>query len=469
MSAIKFTDNVYRMFDNAVSHLNLPTGLANQIKHCNSVIHLQFPIQVENEYRIINAYRAEHSHHRRPVKGGIRIDLNVDFDEVVALASLMTLKCAIVNVPFGGAKGGICLDPRNESAEVIEKVVRRYTSELFSKKFIGPAVDVPAPDMGSGEREMAWIADTYSILATDDIDHLACVTGKPVSSGGIAGRTEATGRGVQYGIREFFRHEDDKKRAGIDGDLDGKKVIIQGLGNVGYHAALFLQTEDGCKIIGVVERDGGIWDENGIDVQDLKDHITRTGSVKNYGPAEFIEDGKSLLYRECDILIPAAMENQITHENADKVKAKLVAEAANGPTSFEAAGILKQRGVVVLPDLYLNSGGVTVSYFEWSKNLAHIRFGRLDKRLEEAQTIRMMAAIERMSGNQFNQEEWSDIARGADEIERVRAGLDDTMRVAYQEIRETNKKYNIGDLRTAAFTLAIEKVAESYLMMGIFP
>jgi glutamate dehydrogenase (NAD(P)+) len=418
---------------------------------------------------MVYAYRAEHSHHKLPVKGGIRYDLGVKRDEVVALATLMTLKCAVVNVPFGGAKGGIRIDPRAETPEVLEQITRRYTMELYSKNFIGPGLDVPAPDMGSGEREMAWIADTFTTLAAGDVDHLACVTGKPVSQGGIAGRTEATGRGVQYGIQEFFRHSSDVADAGLDGALEGKTFVVQGLGNVGSHAARFLTQEDGCVCIGIIERDGGIWNEAGIDVDDLYAYLRENGGVRGYQPGEYVEDGNSLLTRPCDILIPAALENQITAENAPHIQARIIAEAANGPTSFEASDILTKRGITVIPDLYLNAGGVTVSYFEWSKNLAHIRFGRLDKRIEETHTSRLMRAIEKLSGKKFDEETWNDLARGADEIERVRAGLDDTMREGYQEIRETMKRYGTQDFRTAAFVLAIDKVANSYLQLGVFP
>lgn len=467
--SFKFTDNVYGMFDQAAAFIDLPEGLAKQIKTCNSVVHVQFPIRYDGGYRVIHGWRAQHSHHRRPVKGGLRYDLLVNEDEVVALATLMTLKCALVNVPFGGAKGGVRIDPRAESEEVLERVTRRYAAELKYHNVIGPGIDVPAPDMGTGEREMAWIADTYQMLSSGDMDALAAVTGKPVNLGGIPGRIEATGRGVQYGLQEFFRHPAEVALCGLDGTLDGKRIVVQGLGNVGYHAAKFLEEEDGCTIVGVAERDGGLWNESGMSVQSVKSWIDERGGVRGYPEAEYVEAGTELLTAPCDILLPAALENQVTLENVDRIQARLIAEGANGPTSAAAARRLTERGIVALPDLFLNAGGVTVSYFEWSKNVAHIRFGRLDKRLEERQMSRLMSAIENLTKDQFDPSVWASVARGADEIDRVRAGLDDTMRVAFGEILEARNQLDAPDLRTAAYIVAMRKVADSYQMQGIFP
>lgn len=467
---LTFTENVYKNFDRAIARLNLPRGLAEKIKVCNSMIQFSFPVRDGDGFRIVNAYRAEHSVHKRPTKGGIRYDVHVNADEVVALATLMTLKCAVVNVPFGGAKGGIRIDPRKESAEFIERATRRYTAELYYKNFIGPGVDVPAPDMGCGEREMAWIADTYATLAHHDVDHLACVTGKPVAQGGISGRKEATGRGVQFGIRELFRSADDVKGCGLSAGLGGKRVVVQGLGNVGYHAAKFLAEEDGCRIVGICERDGAIWNDAGLDVDAVRRHMDETnGGVKGFPGATYFEDGDKVLCGPCDILVPAALENQITEANADRIQARIIAEAANGPTTAAASERLFQRGVIVIPDLYLNAGGVTVSYFEWSKNLAHIRFGRLEKRLEEGRTHRLMQAIERLTDRRFGDDEFTNVARGADEIDRVRAGLDDTMRTSYAEIRTAQRRFPGIDLRTAAYIVAIDKVATSYMQLGVWP
>ncbi len=466
---ISFTENVARLFDRAASHMNLPPGLAQRIKNCNTLLHVKFPVKIDGVYRNFDGWRAQHSHHKLPTKGGIRFALNVNEDEVIALAMLMTLKCAVVNVPFGGAKGGVRIDPSVETEEVLERVTRRFTSELHAKRFIGSGIDVPAPDMGTSEREMAWITDTYGALSRHELDQVACVTGKPVSLGGIEGRAEATGRGVQYGIREFFRHADLLDAHEIEGSLSGKRIIVQGLGNVGYHAAKFLQLEDDCLIVGILERDGAIWNPNGFDVESVRTHMNQTGGVAGFEGAKYIEGGAEMLTWDCDILIPAALENQINMSNANEIKAKLIAEAANGPTTARAAKRLVERNIAVLPDLYVNAGGVTVSYFEWSKNLAHIRFGRLDKRLEEARTRELMAAIERATMRNFSTGEWATLARGSDEIDRVRSGLDDTMREAFREIRDTKDEYQLEDLRTAAYVVAIKKIADSYLRSGIFP
>jgi len=456
------------MYDEAVGHLDLPPGVSDRMKSCNVLLQIKIPVKFDNQVRIFDAYRAEHSFHRKPVKGGIRYAPEVNSSEVVALATLMTFKCALVNVPFGGAKGGICIDPRNESAEVIEAVTRRFTAELCWRNSIGPGVDVPAPDMGSGEREMAWIADTYATLNPKDIDALAAVTGKPVTQGGIRGRTEATGRGVQYAIREFFRDSSDVSSIGLDGALEGKRVIVQGLGNVGYHAAKFLEEEDGCRIVGVIERDGAVLNDDGLPIEALSQHLKATGGVKGFKGAKYESDGRSVLSAPCDILIPAALEEQIRDDNAESIQARLVVEAANGPTTFSAGKTLSSRGIAVLPDIYANAGGVTVSYFEWNKNLAHMRFGRMSKRINEDQQRDILLAVENMTGKQLSETERAKLSRGAGEIEHVRAGLDDTMREALAEIREARLAHKV-DFRTAAFIVAIGKVAMSNLELGCWP
>jgi glutamate dehydrogenase (NAD(P)+) len=469
LEAHEFLDSVHSAYDHAISYLDLPPGLAARIKACNSVIHFRFPIRVGGDVRIIDAYRAQHSWHRKPLKGGIRYSPAVHTDEVVALAMLMSFKCALVNVPFGGAKGGVRIDPTVESPETLERITRRFASELYWKNMLGPGLDVPAPDMGTSEREMAWMADTYATLNPGDVQGLAAVTGKPVQQGGIRGRREATGRGVQYGLREFFRVPEDVQACGLEGGLEGKRVIVQGLGNVGYHAAKFLKEEDGCRIVGVIERDGAVWNEDGIDVVALRQHLDETRGLHEFGAARFVEKGTEVLTWPCDILMPAALENQITAQNAGAVQARLVAEAANGPTTSAAAKILADRGVTIVPDLYLNAGGVTVSYFEWSKNLARIRFGRLSRRLEEGHRIALMGAFEEVSGTKFEARHWDAMARGADELDLVRSGLDDTMRDALGEVREARQRLGIPDLRTAALAVAIEKVATSYRQLGIWP
>lgn len=468
-NAKQFLASVHRAYDRAVHHLHLPAGLAARIRATSSVLHLRLPIRVDGDVRIVHAYRAHHSMHRKPVKGGIRYSAAVHEDEVVALATLMTFKCALVNVPFGGAKGGVNIAPENESEEVLEQVTRRFAAELYWKNMLGPGLDVPAPDMGTSAREMAWIADTYTTLNPGDVHGLAAVTGKPVQQGGIRGRDEATGRGVQYGLREFFRDAKDVQACGLFGDLENKRIIVQGLGNVGYHAARCLRAEDGARIIGIIERDGALWNEEGLDVEAVKAHITEHRGVRGYQDARFVEDGREVLTRPCDVLIPAALENQITMENADRIQARVIAEGANGPTTEDASQSLSARGVAVLPDLYLNAGGVTVSYFEWGKNLSRIRFGRLSRRADERQRNEMLRAVEQATGHRFDSRQRQLITRGESELDLVRSGLDDTMREALGEIREARKRLNTPDLRTSALCVAIEKVATSYRQLGIWP
>lgn len=468
MSDISFLDQVDRMFDKAAALTDHPAGLLTQIKMCNSVYAMEFPLQRDDGSIItIRAWRAEHSQHKLPTKGGIRYASNVTEDEVKALATLMTYKCAIVDVPFGGAKGGVKISTRNFSPGELQRITRRYTYELTRKNFIGPGIDVPAPDYGTGAKEMAWILDTYNSLTADPLDSLACVTGKPVGQGGIRGRKEATGLGVYYGIREACAVAEDMQALGLPPGLEGKTFIVQGLGNVGYHAAKFM-TENGCRLVGVGEYEGAIYDPNGIDVEQLVSHRKETGSVLNFGSAENIDNSRDILTRPCDILIPAALEGQITTANAGDIEAKIIGEAANGPITAEADEILDGRGILIIPDVYLNAGGVTVSYFEWLRNLSHVRFGRMSRRFEQTAQEHMLTAMEDLSGKSFGAEEKRRLARGADEVTLVYSGLEETMVNAYQELRNTSQQKKI-DLRTAAFVNAINKVAMSYTEMGIFP
>ncbi len=461
------TVNVY--FEKAAALTEYPRGLLDLIKAPNASYSVQFPVRTAKGYEVFQGWRIEHSHHRVPVKGGVRYAPTVDEDEVTALAALMTYKCAIVDVPFGGAKGGVKIDTKQYSAEDLEKITRRYTAELIKKNFMGPGVDVPAPDYGTGPREMAWMADTYGAFYPAAVDQLACVTGKPVTQGGIRGRVEATGRGVYYGLREACGDVDDMKRLGLERGLEGKRVVVQGLGNVGYHTACFCQ-EAGCVIIALAERDGAIHRPEGLDVEAVVKHQKATGSILNFPGAKNLTPTQRALELECDILIPAALENQLTAENAPRIRTKILAEAANGPTTAEAEKILLDRGVYVIPDVYLNAGGVTVSYFEWIKNLSHVRFGRVGKRFEEASHNRMVSAIEKATGRLFSDEERRRIARGPSEIDLVNSGLEETMIDAYQQIRELSRRDSrITDLRTAAFLSALNKVATSYLELGIFP
>ena len=468
---ISFFEQVNRNFDKAAAHTTHPPGILQQIKEINSVIHLTFPIKRDDgSIQVIHGWRAEHSQHKLPTKGGIRYAEAVNEDEVMALAALMTYKCAIVNVPFGGAKGGVKINARNYSDAELERITRRFTFELFRKNFIGPSLDVPAPDFATGPREMAWIADTYATLAPHDINALGCVTAKPVSEGGISGRVEATGRGVFFGLREVCGIAEDMRAIGLDTGLEGKRVVVQGLGNVGYHAAKFLQEDGGALIVGAVEYEGAISKADGIDVEKLMEHRRETGSILDFPGAQNLPERDLGLELDCDILVPAALENAITMANAPRVKATIVAEAANGPTSSEASDHLFERGVMVLPDAYINAGGVTVSYFEWLKNLEHVRFGRMEKRFEEASARLLLAAIEGATGRAFDDREVATYAKGADEIDLVNSGLEETMIESYHGIRDIAKRFDGAlDLRTASMIDAIEKIALAYSDRGIFP
>lgn len=468
MSNVSFYKGVELYFDKAAQLLDHDKGLLKQIKACNSILQLQFPVKIKGAYQVIEAYRVQHSHHRMPTKGGIRYSLMVEQDEVMALASLMTYKCAVVNVPFGGAKGGIKIDPKAYTEEELERITRRYTTELIKKNFIGPAVDVPAPDYGTGSREMAWILDTYMAFHPNEIDGYGCVTGKPLAQGGIRGRTEATGRGVLYGLKEACSHAEDMKALGLTPGLADKKVAVQGLGNVGYHAAKFIQ-EAGGVIVSLSEYEGAIYSDKGLDVDAVVKHRKETGSILNFPGAKNLENSSQVLEVECDILVPAALEHVINEKNAPSVKAKIIGEAANGPITYEAEEILLKKGVMVIPDMYLNAGGVTVSYFEWLKNLSHVRFGRMEKRFHENTFSAMVSTIERLTGKGLTEAEKTFLSHGPEEVDLVNSGLEETMITAYNEIRDTWKSKNISDIRTAAFYNSINKIADAYLAMGVFP
>jgi glutamate dehydrogenase (NAD(P)+) len=430
---------------------------------------MHFPVKIGDKVEVIKAYRVQHSHHKLPCKGGIRFSEMVNLDEVMALSALMTYKCAIVNVPFGGAKGGITIDPKKYSAYDLERITRRYTSELIKKRFIGPGEDVPAPDYGTGEREMSWILDTYIAMHPGEVEALGCVTGKPITQGGVRGRREATGLGVFFGIREVCNNPEVMAKLGLETGLAGKKIIVQGLGNVGYHSAKFFQ-EGGALVVGLAEYEGSIYNENGLDIEAVFQHRKKTGSILNFPGATNFNKNTDALEAPCDILIPAALENVINAENADRVQAKIVGEAANGPLTPEADEILINKGILVVPDMYLNAGGVTVSYFEWLKNLSHVSYGRLEKRFMENQNANIVSQLEIMTGNKISDEQKKLIVHGPDEIDLVRSGLEDTMIKATNEILDCWKQNpTIRDMRTAAFVVAINKVGTSYLELGIFP
>lgn len=464
-----FFDAVCNSFDKAAAYTKFDKGILEQIKQCNSVLRIHFPVRVGDKIEVIKAYRVQHSHHKLPCKGGIRFSDMVNLDEVMALAALMTYKCAIVNVPFGGAKGGISINPRNYDAYTLEKITRRYTTELAKKNFIGPGEDVPAPDYGTGEREMSWILDTYSALNPGEVDAMACVTGKPITQGGVRGRREATGLGVFYGVREVCNMPDMMKKLGLSTGVEGKRVVVQGLGNVGYHSAKFF-AEAGAIVTGLAEYEGAICSDKGLDVDAVVAHRKATGSILNFPGATNLAKNTDALEMECDILIPAALENVINGENAPRVKAKIIGEAANGPLTPDADEILAQKGALVIPDMYLNAGGVTVSYFEWLKNLSHVRYGRLEKRFTENQNKNMLEQLEKLSGRQVAEDVRKMLIAGPDEVDLVRSGLEETMIGATHEIIDMWQKHpDIRDMRTASFVVAINKVGTSYSELGIFP
>ena len=468
-----FRESVDLMFNRAVALMDLSPGLEEKIRVCNATYTVRFGVRLRGQIQTFVGYRSVHSDHMEPVKGGIRYATSVNQDEVEALAALMTYKCALVEAPFGGSKGGLCIDPRKFEEYELEMITRRFAYELAKRDLINPSQNVPAPDMGTGEREMSWIADQYGRMNTTDINARACVTGKPPHAGGIAGRVEATGRGVQYALREFFRHPEDIVKAGLSGTLDGKTVVVQGFGNVGYHAAKFLAEEDGSKIVGIIERDGALVDDSGLDVEAVRSWIANHGGVRGYADGTYVEDGAKVLEHECDILIPAALEGVIHLDNANEIKAPLIIEAANGPVTANADEILRKKGTVIIPDMYANAGGVTVSYFEWVKNLSHIRFGRMGRRQEEARHQLIVDELHRLD-EQLG-DAWSmtpdfkeKYLRGADELELVRSGLDDTMRIAYQSCSKVwNERDDVSDLRTASYLVAINRVATSYRAKGL--
>jgi len=465
-----FFQSVERSFDKASKFTNWEQGILEQIKACNSIYSMRFPVKMDDGHiEVIEAYRVQHSQHKSPCKGGIRFSMAVNQDEVMALAALMTYKCAIVNVPFGGAKGGIKISPRGLSTYELEKITRRYTSELVKKNFIGPGIDVPAPDYGTGEREMAWIVDTYQSLKPGEIDAAGCVTGKPISLGGVRGRKEATGLGVFFGVREVCLMEDVMKKQGLTVGIENKKVVVQGLGNVGYHSAKFFR-ENGALVVSIAEFEGAIYNEGGLNEEEVFQHRKKTGSILNFPGATNLKKSGDALEIACDILIPAALENVIDKNNAPNIKAKIIGEAANGPLTPEADDILAAKGILVIPDMYLNAGGGTVSYFEWLKNLSHVRYGRLEKRFTENANINILNQIEELTGKKVTESEKEIIAHGPDEIDLVHSGLEETMINATREIMDIWKANpSIPDMRTAAYVCAINKVGTSYAELGIFP
>jgi len=466
--SMSFREGVDRMVDRATLVSGLDPATASIIKACTAVLQLKFPVKVRGSVEIFTGWWAVHSTHRLPAKGGLRFAPHVCQDETEALAALMSYKCTIADIPFGGAKGGLMIDRSKYSVDELREITRRFAQELARRDFLNPATNVTAPDMGTSAREMAWIADTYKALFPENVNQDACVTGKPLNRGGIPGRTEATGKGVQFALQEFFRHPEEVAKTGLSDGLSGQRVVIQGLGNVGYHTAKFLSEEDNVKVIAVIERDGVIVNEDGLNIHDIRQHLAESGGVKGFAGGEYSAHGSEALQMECDILIPAALESQIHAGNAMNIQARLIVEAANGPVTYEADEILRRRGVVILPDIFCNVGGVTVSYFEWTRNLSHMRFGRLERRYDELRGTCYLSALENMTGKVAPSPLRTEIVRGASELDLVRSGLDDTMRGAFQEIRDVMKRNpKIHDYRTAAYVIAINRLAQSYYDLGL--
>ena len=464
---MSFKDNVNLHVDKSAKLLNFSDDLLEHLKSTHSLIKVNVGVVLDGKINNFTGWRAVHSEHILPTKGGLRYSETVDQDDTEALASLMTYKCAIVNIPFGGAKGGLKINPKNYSMPQLREITKAFASKLINKGFISPALNVPAPDVGTSEREMEWILETYKTLKPDDINYRGCVTGKPLHRGGIAGRTEATGRGIEEVVREIFRHEDIVKEAGLKNELKDNEIIVQGFGNVGSNLAKHLYNRDNAKIIAIGEYDGYLYNKKGIDINALIDFFQKNKSINNPKLGEFKNKPSELLELDCDILIPAALENAITVDNVDKIKTKLIIEAANGPVSFEADQKLFEKGVMIIPDIYVNAGGVVVSYFEWVKDISHIRFGRVEKRFQEQKILDIIDLIDKKTNTKTDFDTIKKIIHGADEEDLAFSGLEDSMRNAFIEIYNAKKQIK-RSFRDSAYYVSLKKIRNFYTVEG-FP
>ena len=464
---MSFKDNVNSHVDKSAKLLNFSDDLLEHLKSIHSLIKVNVGVVLDGKINNFTGWRAVHSEHILPTKGGLRYSETVDQDDTEALASLMTYKCAIVNIPFGGAKGGLKINPKNYTMPQLREITKAFASKLINRGFISPALNVPAPDVGTSEREMEWILETYKTLKPDDINYRGCVTGKPLHRGGIAGRTEATGRGIEEVIREIFRHEDIVKEAGLKNELKDNEIIVQGFGNVGSNLAKHLYNRDNAKIIAIGEFDGYLYNKKGIDINALIEFFQKNKTINNPKLGEFKNNPSELLELNCDILIPAALENAITIDNVDKIKTKLIIEAANGPVSFEADQKLFEKGVMIIPDIYVNAGGVVVSYFEWVKNISHIRFGRVEKRFQEQKILDIINLIDKKTNTKTDFDTIKKIVHGADEEDLAFSGLEDSMRNAFIEIYNA-KKLIKKSFRESAYYVSLKKLRNFYTAEG-FP
>ena len=460
-----FLKSVSKMFDDAVEILGVEPGLAKQIKSCNSTHTIRFGVKLKKGIKVFTGWRSVHSEHLEPVKGGIRYSPAVNASEVEAMAALMTFKNAVIDVPFGGSKGGLKITPSKYDDEDLEKITRRFTEELVKRGLISPSLNVPAPDMGTGKKEMAWIADEYKRLNPQDINAYACVTGKPENMGGVDGRTEATGRGIFYALSSFFNSPDIKKTS-LKGKLSSQSIIIEGLGKVGYYAARALR-DHGCKVIGVIEKKTSFYNQKGLDIDQIDSWIKGSRDPKDYPNQNEIKSREELLSVGCDIFIPAAREGTITEENQKILNTKLICEGANGPLTSRADYYLNKRGILIIPDLYANAGGVAVSYFEWVRNLSHMRFGRMEKRRKEYETTSILSVIESSTGKRVSSKTKSMLNQGPTELDLVRSGLEDMMTEAYENMSIIWNKNNYPTLRSTAYIYSIKKLIESYKSIGI--